>query len=247
MNRTILIGVVAFVLSLPSMSAFAYKTIKVTGGAKLTGTIKLKGQPPAPARVSFPAKLNGADKSFCSGHRPLAVAKYAIDSARRLKNVVVWVEGVSTGKKRTKKPGSLVNENCRFSPHVQSIDAGAKIVIENRDPIMHNTHPSYVSDNRTAFNIAMPKQGAKLRKKVRRAGVLVTKCDSGHVWMKAWIHAFKHPYHMTTGSNGKFVIDELPAGSYVLKVWHEAAGVVSRKFTVTPSQTLRLDFELQAK
>ncbi len=89
--------------------------------------------------------------------------------------------------------------------------------------------------------------GATLRKKVRRAGVLVTKCDSGHVWMKAWIHAFKHPYHMTTGSNGKFVIDELPAGSYVLKVWHEAAGVVSRKFTVTPSQTLRLDFELQAK
>ena len=242
-----MICVVALVVTLLSASAFAYKTIDVTDGATLVGTIKLKGQPPAPARVSFPARLNHEDKKYCGGHRPLVASKYVVGAARRLKNVVVWVEGVTRGKKRQKKSGRLVNKFCRFLPHVQSIDVGAKVVVENRDPIMHNTHPSYVHDKRTAFNIAMPMKGAKLRKKVRRAGVLEAKCDAGHVWMSAWIHAFKHPYHMTTGRDGAFVIGELPAGSYVLKVWHEAAGVVSRQFTVVPSQKLRLDFELRAK
>ena len=241
-----MMAVALMMLVIPS-TALAYETIVVTEGGKISGTITLKGEPGSSSEAEFPADLNAEDAHFCHGVRPLVTPYYIVDGKKGLKNVVVWLEGVTKGKKREKKMGSMVNKDCRFLPHVQTIDRGAKVLVENHDPILHTTHPIFVKSKVTAFNIGMPRQGQKSKKKIRQAGVMKVQCDSGHTWMRSWIHSFTHPYHTVTATNGTFVIDGIPAGKYTLKVWHESAGVLSREVQVGPSANVEANFTMDVK
>jgi Carboxypeptidase regulatory-like domain len=45
-------------------------------------------------------------------------------------------------------------------------------------------------------------------------------CDT-HAHMRAYILSFEHPYFTVTDGDGRFQIDQVPAGSYTLKAWHE--------------------------
>ena len=238
---------IAFVLVALPFDAIAYDTIEVTEGGKIRGTVTLNGEPGELSTAEFPSDLNAEDKGFCHGKRPLVTPYYAVDAKNRLKNVVVWLEGVAQGKKREKKTGSMVNEGCRFSPHVQTIDRGASIMVENHDPILHTTHPIFQKTKVTAFNIGMPRQGQKSKKKIRQAGIMKVQCDSGHVWMRAWIHSFKHPYHAVTADDGTYVIDEIPPGTYTLKIWHESAGVLTREVRVGAKASVEADFTMDIK
>ena len=120
-------------------------------------------------------------------------------------------------------------------------------MVENHDPILHTTHPVFLKTKVTAFNIGMPRKGQKSKKKIRQAGVMKVQCDSGHTWMRAWIHSFTHPYHTVTASDGAFVIDRIPPGKYTLKVWHESAGILSREVQVGPSANVEANFSMDAK
>ncbi len=239
--------VTVFALAALPAAAHAYDTIEVKDGGRISGTVTLKGEPGALEKAEFPLDLAAADKGYCHGVRPLVTPYYVIDSENRLKNVVVWLEGVEAGKKRQKKTGSMVNEDCKFLPHVQSIDRGASVMVENHDPILHTTHPVYVEDKVTAFNIGMPRKGQKSKKKIRRAGIMKVQCDSGHVWMRAWIHSFKHPYHTVTAADGSYIIDEVPPGTYTLKIWHESAGVLSREVQVGRKSNVEASFTMNVK
>ncbi|MGH8064087.1 MAG: carboxypeptidase-like regulatory domain-containing protein, partial [Candidatus Entotheonellia bacterium] len=42
-----------------------------------------------------------------------------------------------------------------------------------------------------------------------------------HAHMRAYILSFEHPYFAITDADGRFRIDQVPAGSYTLKAWHE--------------------------
>jgi len=237
---------VAVLLMIP-VTGHAYETIAVTDGGKVSGKITLKGEPGTSSKAEFPTDLNAEDAHFSHGVRPLVTPYYIVDDKQGLKNVVIWLEGVTKGKKREKKMGSMVNKDCRFLPHVQTIDRGAKVLVENHDPILHTTHPIFVKSKVTAFNIGMPRKGQKSKKKIRQAGVMKVQCDSGHTWMRSWIHSFKHPYHTVSASNGTFVIDGIPPGKYTLKVWHESAGVLSRAVQVGPSASVEANFIMEVK
>jgi hypothetical protein len=41
--------------------------------------------------------------------------------------------------------------------------------------------------------------------------------------MTAYIVVANHPYVATSGDNGQFVVDDVPAGTYPIKMWHEGA------------------------
>lgn len=209
------------------------------------GTITLKGTPPKQPEVKFPADLGPKDRAFCSGKTPLVPAYYVTDSASHLKDVVVWLEGVKpTPGASTQR--SLVNADCRFQPHVQTMTVGDELLVENRDPLLHNTHPVYLGDKSTLFNIALPEQGQQVKKKVKKAGVLKVQCDAGHAWMRAFAHVFEHRFHAVTGADGAFVISDVPPGKYTLKAWHEAAGTQSMEVEIAAGP-LQRDLSFEAK
>lgn len=233
-------------LLLPALAA-AYQVVPVENGGSIVGRATLEGRPRQPPAATFPRNLNPQDRAYC-GKKPAIVAPYyRVGRAGGLADVVVWIESIGQGRAPLKKDGVLANKDCRFQPLVQTIDVGARLQVENHDPILHNTHPVYEESKVTAFNIGMPRAGQKLKKKIRQSGIMRVGCDAGHVWMRAWVHAFPHPYHAVTADDGSFSLPQVPPGEYTLKAWHEAAGTLSRKIKVSASSTARADFVFQAR
>jgi len=225
----------------------AYQGGEVAGGGRVRGTVMLREGPyRKPPPVTWPKDLDPADRKFCGAKEPLVPPFYEVEGGR-LRDVVVWLEGVKQGKPLAKELRVLANRDCRFHPHVQTAEVGAELQVENHDPILHNTHPLYLGDKSTLFNIALPAQGQVTKKKVRRPGVIQVQCDAGHVWMRAFVHAFDHPYHAVTGKDGAFDLGDVPPGRYTLRAWHEAAGTLSQAIVVPASGEATADIAFDPK
>ncbi len=57
-------------------------------------------------------------------------------------------------------------------------------------------------------------------------------CDL-HPHMKAYWLIMDHPYMAVTDAEGKFKIENLPAGKYDFTVWHERVGYIEKAMPVT--------------
>jgi hypothetical protein len=218
-----------------------------TEGGTVRGVVTLTGAARSPDRAVFPDALAAPDRKLCESKRPLITPFYVTGDEGGLANVAVWIEGVKAGREMTREKGMMVNEDCRFLPHVQTLDIGAKVQIENQDPILHNTHAIYRDQPITAFNIGMPRKGQVALKRVRRPGILRIQCDAGHTWMRAWIHVFKHPYHTVTDREGRYEIPGVPAGSYALHFWHENSGQQTRTIEVKSGRVLTEAVEFEPR
>jgi hypothetical protein len=132
---------------------------------------------------------------------------------------------------------------CRFEPTVQVIQPGAMDVV-NTDPVLHNTHGFY--GKRTAFNLALPNQGQRIKVNLDRAGVVRVECDS-HGWMLAWIHVADSPYYARTGKDGSFSITDVPPGEYTLVATQDWAGDTPTQVSVKPGEAVKVSIELKKK
>jgi hypothetical protein len=66
------------------------------------------------------------------------------------------------------------------------------------------------------------------------------KCDV-HGWMTSFGGILDHPFFAVTSDGGKFELKNLPAGTYTVEAWHEAAGTTTGTVTVTAQGTATLD------
>jgi hypothetical protein len=66
------------------------------------------------------------------------------------------------------------------------------------------------------------------------------KCDV-HPWMTAYIGVFTHPFFAVTGTDGKYTISGLDAGTYEITAWHESGtrpgGLAAQTASVTVGAT----------
>ena len=114
------------------------------------------------------------------------------------------------------------------------------------DPLLHNVRAN--AEINQPFNQGQPVQGTRYTHTFSTAEVMVPmKCDV-HAWMNAWIGVVDHPYFAVTGPDGAFTLPNLPAGTYTIEAWHEAAGTRTAEVTVTPqgTSTVALTFEVPA-
>ena len=119
---------------------------------------------------------------------------------------------------------------------------GERLSIKNNDPKLHIPR-SYLRE-RTVFMLSLPFKNSALEatQKIRDAGILKLVCDT-HAWMLGYIHVFDHPYFAITDENGVFTVPNVPPGTYVLKAWHEDAGVLTQEIVVTERGDSRVSFE----
>ena len=68
------------------------------------------------------------------------------------------------------------------------------------------------------------------------------KCDV-HPWMSAYVGVFTHPFFSVTGTDGKFTISGLDAGTYEITAWHEKLGTQTASVTVGATDTKTQDFK----
>ena len=230
------------------------KTVSVTGlitifssfiftaafAGSIIGRVKFTDDPPG-----MPTVKVSKDRDYCGETLPNET--YLIGSDGGLQNAVVFIEtSPNTTGGDSQKENILSNTGCRYSPRILALQKGERLRVKNNDPKLHIPH-SYHED-RTVFNLSLPFKGTTIdaTPRIRQAGVLKVVCDT-HAWMLAYIHVFDHPYFAVTDERGIFSISNLPAGTYVLKAWHEDIGVKSQELTIPESGDVRASFEFTKK
>jgi hypothetical protein len=215
----------------------AYEVVAVADGGTIQGKVTFAGNPP-PKKKVIPTK----DKEACgSGVREVDLILLSPDKA--VQEAIVYLKKVEKGKgwEKPPKPHAIDNVKCDFQPHVQVVPVG-DVDIVNSDPVLHNTHGFL--DKVTVFNVALPNQGQRITRPLRRPGLVRVECDA-HGWMLGWIHVAENPYYALTGKDGTFSITNVPPGSYALVAWQEYTGPVEVSVTVKAKEVLPVNVELK--
>ncbi len=206
------------------------------------GTIK--GVVSYTGSLTDPVEVITKDKSTCEHHEHVNRPSHALlVKDGRLQNALVYLSDIRTGKKMVPGQVTVENRECRFEPRVQVAFQGGTVSALNSDAVLHNTHMFLKVGNRDLFNIALPRKGQEIKKKLKYRGLVDVKCDA-HNWMQGWIYVAGNPYATVTDERGEFTLTDVPAGTYTAKVWHELLGEKEVKVTVTAGGTAELKVEM---
>jgi len=224
------------VLICSSVATAQYAEAPVSNGGTVSGKITYDGTPPKPATITITQ-----DPGTCGTTRLEDSWSIAGDGA--VENVVVYLVDIKSGKKMELPPEPMVDQKgCHYEPHVQIIAKNSTLQVRNSDPILHNIH-SYLGTS-TVINLAEPKQGMVIPKKITKAGGMTLKCDI-HNFMRGAIFTADNPYAVLTGKDGTFVIKDVPPGTYEIATFHEVASPKSGSVTVSAGGTATFNAKIK--
>ena len=191
------------------------------GAGSIMGEVRYEGDPPAPTVVSM------TQDAFCiASHSSETIPskRLVVNNNGTLRWVFIYIREAITGTLPVGEPAPVILDKvgCVYQPHVLGMQAGASIRIVNSDPTLHTVH--LVAANNPSFNIALPQPGMNIERVLDAPEVMIPVRCNVHPWTQAYIGVIPHAFFATTGENGRFVIDGVPPGAYVLEAWHELLG-----------------------
>jgi hypothetical protein len=201
--------------------------------AAKTGTILITAQLDAPTPAP-PEIVVDKNIPFC-GERiedPILLTKEGA-----ILNIVAYVDW--QGEKMLPEERAslrLKTVGCLMEPRIQTTHTGAFLVLNSTDEITHNPH-GWLDGERTVFNLTLTDPSMSFKRRLRFPGEYRIDCDT-HAWMKAYIHAFDHPFHGVGADNGAIEISGVPAGKHRIKVWHEVLGELETEIEVIAGETV---------
>ena len=216
-----------------------FATVNSGYAATLEGTVTYDGKIPKLKAI----KMN-ADADCMKKHSETPKSQaLVLGDGNTMGNIFVGIKGKVAGN----FPGSneqvvIDQKGCLYEPHVLAVQKGQPIKFRNSDGIMHNVHALPKSNKE--FNISMPgsMQESDTKKfDKEETNPFKVKCDV-HPWMQTFIRVMPHPFFDVTSSDGKFKIDNLPAGTYQVEFWHEKLGSKTQEITVADSDSKTLDY-----
>lgn len=200
------------------------------GTGSVTGTITTTAKGLAPVRVTIDQKVCGAE---------LPDQAIVVNGQGQLANAVVILTGL---KRAAAAETTVTNDKCSFAPRVQLVRPNATVKTTSKDPILHTTN-AQLENGRTLFNVALPFAGITISKPVGAAGNVRLSCNT-HPWMRGWM-VMTEDAAAITGADGRFTIDNVPPGTYELRIWHESLKAAPQKITVAAGKPT--DLALQMK
>jgi len=233
MGRILALGILGTLACAAITSAPAVAAEGRSGGqaaGSITGTITTTAKGMAPVRVTIDQKICGAD---------LPNEAIVVDARGRLANAVVTLTGV---KRAAAADPLVLNEKCRFVPRVQLARPSANVKTTSKDPILHTTN-AQLENGRTIFNVALPVPGITISKAIGRAGIVRLGCNT-HPWMRGWM-VVTDDAAAISGADGRFTIDNVPPGTYELRVWHEALKSGPLKITVAAGKPAEVAVQMK--
>lgn len=142
---------------------------------------------------------------------------------------------------------SLDQIDKEFVPKVKPVFVGSTVAFPNRDNVRHHVY-SFSPAKRFELPLyaGMPAQPVLFDK----PGVVVLGCNI-HDWMIGYIYVSESPFFAKTAASGAATIANLPARTFVVRVWHpQLIGSelsTRREVKLAPGQSLDLRFTLALK
>lgn len=198
----------------------------------LTGQIIVDGEVP-PAEPE--AVGDHADKAVClvDGEVPVDDNLVVNEEGNGLRDVFIMMyqkrpEPVPTHpsyEAAKEEPITIDNVNCRFVPHAVFVRPGQKVILKNSDPVGHNCH---IITFNNEHNISLPandEQPLVLENEDKTPGKVA--CDL-HGWMDSVIMIRDNPYVAISDEEGKFTLENIPAGDWKFQFWHKKGGYLRK-------------------
>ena len=235
MGRLLALGILGALASASLVQPSLARTLASFGGTSsqagsITGTVSTAVKGVAPVRVTIDQKVCGDE---------LPDEAIIVDAQGRLANAVVILSGV---KRAAAADATVMNEKCRFAPRVQLIAPKASVTTTSRDAVLHTTN-AQLENGRSLFNVALPIPGITITKPISSAGNVRLSCNT-HPWMRGWMVVTSEAAAIS-GADGRFTIDNVPPGTYELRVWHEALKGAPQKVTVTAGKPTDVSIQLK--
>lgn len=169
----------------------------------------------------------------------------------QMRDFVIYIDGKlpgaassATNLQTVSTERSVKQEKANFSPHVMPVLAGTTVEWPNNDEIFHNV---FSDSEAKPFDLDLYK-GNPPEKRVTfdKPGKVDVYC-SIHANMSCIVLVLENPFFATSGPDGKYIIHNVPAGTYKLKAWHERLPADTREITVPADGTVNADFVLTVK
>jgi hypothetical protein len=176
-----------------------------------------------------------------------AASAPAVTGDGSVANALVWVDGIAAGKPLPELRRERVTvENCRIEPRIVAVTSGSTVNVFSSDPVVHDMR--FFRENRgdPVTRILTVDEGQVIPSEriAAEAGIVEARCTM-HPWLRGYIAVFDHPYFAITDASGAFTIEELPPGTYTIKVWREGMErPEERRIVITPAGNGRLDVRL---
>ena len=161
-----------------------------------------------------------------------------------LRRAVVYLETAPAAALESREPARarMDQRNETFMPHVLAVDTGAIVDFPNNDTTYHNV---FSLSKIEKFDLGRYGRGKSKSVLFDRPGVVRIFCDI-HSHMSAFVLVFSHPYYATATAEGRYRIDNIPAGSYTVSAWHEGETRDTRTVTIPAhGGDVDLDFVVQ--
>jgi plastocyanin len=200
-------------------------------GGTITGSIRAQG--------AVPEDAAGGGAGSYGSRRYKFVER--IDYTQ-LHDFVVSIEGSLPGPGDDDRADAskVVQRDASFEPHVLPIAVGTSVKWPNADDIFHNVFS--MSDTKD-FNLGLygkEKTPVLLFDKVGRVDVFC----AIHTKMHCIILVLPNPYFAMADARGRYVIKDVPAGTYRVKAWQERMPSQIMEVTVPADGEVKVDFVL---
>lgn len=208
----------------------------------LHGTILFRGE--APERF----ELTAGDKSECNQHPDVEhLSENAIVNGGKVQNVFVHIaRGYDEDSlpPAPAEPYLIDQRGCIYSPHVNAIQLGQKVLVQNSDPTTHNVNVKTKKSNVPGNKNMAQGQDPFEYEFTREENSIILKCDI-HPWMNARLHVSEHPWFAITDASGNFRIPEVPPGTYTVEAIHEVFGKQRGEIEVKAGRSAGFSFTFE--
>jgi len=139
-------------------------------------------------------------------------------AARPLGDAVMFLESAEARRQVRPLAGlELAQQKKQFFPQVLVVPLGSEVHFPNHDTVRHHV---YSFSPAKKFELKLYSGTPANPVLFDRPGVVVLGCNI-HDQMVGWILVVDTPYYaQTAAATGKAQIDNVPAGSYRLRTWH---------------------------
>lgn len=139
------------------------------------------------------------------------------EAGKPLAGAVVFLE--SREARAAAKPAQgveIAQANKQFQPQVTVVPVGSSVAFPNRDTVRHHVYS--FSPTKT-FELKLYTGTDANPVVFDKPGIAVLGCNI-HDQMAAWVVVVETPYYAHSAANGRATLDNVPPGTYRLRVWH---------------------------
>ena len=198
-----------------------------------TGTVAFSGKAPAPIRID-----RSMDPACTLGPGEIFSEQFAVKNGR-LGKVFVYVKSgpraAMQGRFAPPEPVVLDQKGCQYTPHVIALMAGGSVQFRNSDPIMHNIHTMPTAVGNQTIDTSQGPRGQPIAKQFLKPELMMPVRCNMHPWMNAFVNVSATPFFAVSDAAGRFDLQGLPPGEYVLGAVHETLGEKTLQLTVPAS------------